>query len=424
MYRVWNFISQYSLLLIMGALIAIFWANIDHHSYEAFVEFNLWPHNPWIGHAHFDENGVLEYRDLTLHYLVNDVLMALFFAIAGKEVWEAVALKNGSLRGKKAFSPLVATVGGMVGPILIYLVIAMSFGSTTFQALQNGWAIPTATDIAFAYLFGRMIFGANHPAIRFLLLLAIADDAAGLIILAIFYPSAPLQLEWLLMSFGVVALVYFLFNWLPVYRERGDENKPHSTWTRKTFGPWPYVVAGCICWYGFQQAGIHPALGLLPVIPAIPHADRTFGVFSEAEKYLTDLLNVIEHSLKIPVELVLFFFGLCNAGVVLGSTSPATAAVLGGLLIGKPVGIFLVGIFGAKVLRLGLPEGMGARDLLAVGFIASIGFTVALFVAVAAFGKAGDPMVLDGAKMGALLSFLGAPIALLAGKLLRIQKKE
>ena len=95
MYRVWNFITNYSLLLIFGAVIALIWANIDPHSYHAFVEFKIWDHAP-IGHYHHG------HRTLTLHYLVNDMLMAFFFAIAAKEVWEAVALKNGSLRGKKA----------------------------------------------------------------------------------------------------------------------------------------------------------------------------------------------------------------------------------------------------------------------------------------------------------------------------------
>lgn len=420
MYRVWNYLSQYSLLLVLGALIAIFWANLDHHSYEAFVEFPIWDHNHWIGHAHY-ENGELTYRTLTLHYLVNDVLMALFFAIAGKEVWEAVALKHGSLRGKKALSPLIATAGGMFGPIAIYFLIASMFGSTTLDALKNGWAVPTATDIAFSYLVGRIIFGAGHPAIRFLLLLAIADDAAGLIILAVAYPQAPLQIGWLLLSAGAAILVWFFFNELPRRRDRGKQDRPNSTRIRKALGGWPYVIAGIISWYGFQQAGIHPALGLLPVIPAIPHADRAFGIFAAAERYLTDLLNVMEHALKIPVEFVLFLFGLCNAGVLFTSIGPATWAVLGGLLIGKPLGIYLFGLLAAKPLKLGLPKGMEMRDVFVVGTIASIGFTVSLFVSVAAFEPG---MVQDAAKMGALLSFFGAFMAIIAGRMLRVEKTE
>lgn len=98
MYRVWNFVTNYSLLLIAGALIALVWANTHPESYHHLVHFTLIDHF-FIGHAHYDAAGQVAYRTLTLHYLVNDVLMAFFFAIAAKEVWEAVILENGSLRG-------------------------------------------------------------------------------------------------------------------------------------------------------------------------------------------------------------------------------------------------------------------------------------------------------------------------------------
>ena len=298
MYRVWNFLTNYSLLLIIGALVALVWANIDAHSYHAFVEFKIWDHAP-IGHLH---DG---HRTLTLHYLVNDILMALFFAIAAKEVWEAVILKNGSLRGKKAATPLFATAGGMFGPIGVYLGLAYFLGSDTYNAVANGWAIPTATDIAFSYLVGRIVFGAGHPAVRFLLLLAIADDAAGLIILAIFYPSGELAPEWLLLSLVAALGVYFLFNWLPRRRDRHKQDRPHSTWARKTLGFWPYAVAACASWYGFMASGLHPALGLLPIVPTIPHADRAFGIFASAEQYLTDLLNPVSYThLTLPTKRI------------------------------------------------------------------------------------------------------------------------
>ena len=233
MYRVWNFITNYSLLLIIGAVIALIWANIDAESYHHFVEFEVF-HHSIVGHAHYGPNGEVEYRSLTLHYLVNDVLMAFFFAIAAKEVWEAVILKNGSLRGKKAATPLVATAGGMFGPIAVYLGLAAFLGSDVYDAVARGWAIPTATDIAFSYLVGRIVFGAGHPAVRFLLLLAIADDAAGLIILAIFYPAGNLAPEWLLLSLGAAIGVYVLFNWLPRRLDRGNQARPKSTWVRQT----------------------------------------------------------------------------------------------------------------------------------------------------------------------------------------------
>jgi NhaA family Na+:H+ antiporter len=413
MYRVWNFITNYSLLLIFGAITALIWANVNPHSYHAFVEFKIWDHAP-IGHLH---DG---HRTLTLHYLVNDLLMAFFFAIAAKEVCEAVALKNGSLRGKKAATPLFATFGGMAGPIAVYLGLALLLGSETYDAVKNGWAIPTATDIAFSYLVGRMVFGGGHPAVRFLLLLAIADDAAGLIILAIFYPSAELMPEWLLLSLGSAVAVYLLFNWLPRRLDRGKQDRPNSTWVRKKLSFLPYLVAGCASWYGFMKAGIHPALGLLPIVPTIPHADRAFGIFSAAEQYLTDLLNQIEHGLKHPVEIVLFFFGLLNAGVEFSAIGAPTWLVLAGLIIGKPIGVLIFGIIGAHVLRLGLPQGMRTVDLFIIGCVAAIGFTVSLFVAAVAF-PAGE--VQDAAKMGALFSFGAALLSWLAGKLLKVEKQ-
>ncbi len=420
MYRVWNFITNYSILLIAGALIALVWANIDAKSYHHFVEFEF-IHDFIIGHAHYDANGVVEYRSLTLHYLVNDVLMAFFFAIAAKEVWEAIILKNGSLRGRKAATPLFATLGGMVGPISVYLGLAAILGSETYDAVANGWAIPTATDIAFSYLVGRIVFGAGHPAVRFLLLLAIADDAAGLIILAVFYPSGELAPEWLLLSVFSAIAVFLLFNWLPRRMDRGNQLRPRSTWMREKLGFWPYLIAGCLSWYGFQEAGLHPALGLLPIVPTIPHADRAFGIFSEAEQYLTDLLNHCEHILKHPVEIILFLFGLCNAGVEFSSIGAPTWLVLAGLIIGKPFGVLLFGWIAAGPLKLGLPAGMRTIDLFVIGCVAAIGFTVSLFIASVAFEPGA---VQDAAKMGALFSFFAAVLSIVAGKLTRIQKQE
>ncbi len=414
MYRVWNYISAYSLLLIAGTLVALIWANTDPHSYHALVHSVLI--EDFIIGEPYAEGGAV-HRTLTLHFLINDVLMALFFAIAAKEVWEALILEEGSLRGRRAMTPLIATVGGMVGPVAVYLGLAAFLG--ILPEVGRGWAVPTATDIAFSYLVGRVVFGAGHPAIRFLLLLAIADDAAGLIILAVFYPTGELAPLWLLLSFGAAALVYLGFNWLPVHLDRGHELRPYTTWVRKHLSFWPYLVAGIISWFGFQEAGIHPALGLLPVVPAVPHADRAFGIFAEAEQYLTDLLNTIEHALKRPVEVVLFFFGLLNAGVEFSAIGAPTWLVTMGLLVGKPVGIFLFGWLAVRWLRLGLPEGMRLADLVVIGFVAAIGFTVALFVATVAF-PAGP--VQDAAKMGALFSFAAAAVAILAGRLLKVTK--
>ena len=419
MYRVWDFVTNYSILLIVGALIALVWANIDATSYHHFVEFEL-IHKSIVGHPHYDAAGNVEYRSLTLHYLVNDVLMAFFFAIAAKEVWEAIILKNGSLRGRKAATPLFATAGGMFGPIAVYLGLAACLGSDVYDAVANGWAIPTATDIAFSYLVGRIVFGAGHPAVRFLLLLAIADDAAGLIILAVFYPAGNLAPVWLLLSLFAAVGVYVFFNWLPRRLDRGDQLRRRSTWVREKLGFWPYLIAACLSWYGFQESGLHPALGLLPIVPTIPHADRAFGIFSEAEQYLTDLLNHCEHILKHPVEVILFFFGLLNAGVEFSAIAEPTWLVLAGLIIGKPIGVLLFGWFAAGPMKLGLPAGMRTIDLFVIGCVAAIGFTVSLFIATVAFEPG---PVQDAAKMGALLSFFAAVISIVAGIVTRVEKQ-
>ncbi|MFT3689432.1 Na+/H+ antiporter NhaA [Paenirhodobacter sp.] len=413
MYRVWNIISTYSLLLITGAVAALVWANIAPESYHHVVETPLWTGGPF---GTIGPDGV---RVLTLHYLVNDMLMAFFFAIAAKEVWEAVILKDGSLRGRKALTPLIATLGGMAGPVAVYLLIAVLFG--VLGEIQHGWAVPTATDIAFSYLVGRIVFGPGHPAIGFLLLLAIADDAGGLLILATFYPSAPLVPGWLLLSFGAAAAVFVLCNWLPRRLDRHKQDRPNSTWVRRVLGFWPYAIAGALSWYGFQQAGIHAALGLLPIVPVIPHAERDFGIFAEGERHQTDLLNSIEHAVKMPVEWVLLLFGLMNAGVEFSAIGAPTAAVLGGLMLGKPVGILLFGWFAARVLRLGLPKGMEMRDLFVLGCVAAIGFTVALFVAAVAFAPGPHQ---DAAKMGALLSLLSSFVAIAAGRLAGVRRVD
>ena len=144
----------------------------------------------------------------------------------------------------------------MVGPVVVYLGLAAILGSTTFDAVSRGWAIPTATDIAFSYLVGRIVFGAGHPAVRFLLLLAIADDAAGLIILAVFYPTGDLAPAWLLLSLGAALAVFVLANWLPRRLDRGDQLRPRSTWMRDKLSFWPYLAAG---WPELVPASPRPA---------------------------------------------------------------------------------------------------------------------------------------------------------------------
>ncbi|MEM9366476.1 MAG: Na+/H+ antiporter NhaA [Planctomycetota bacterium] len=405
-------------LLIAGALIALIWANwaasVGSDSYHHVFDFDLT--SLWSGNSHTVEASaapVVDANDdhtdghsgghhgLTVHFVINDILMALFFAIAAKEVWESL-LPGGALSNpRKAATPLLATVGGILGPVAVYLGMAFASGGDAFATFKDGWAVPCATDIAFSYLVARMLFGASHPAIAFLLLLAIADDAAGLVILAVFYPQDAIQPQWLLLTLGAIALGFAMRKW---------KVQSHLAYL---IGP------GLLSWFSFYEANIHPALGLVPIIPTLPHAHTDLGLFAREELQRDDTLNAFEHFWKTPVEFFLGLFGLANAGVVMSSVGTGTWLVLGGLLIGKPLGITLMTLLAEKGFGLEKPASMTYRHVATLGMIAGIGFTVALFVSVAAFTTPGA--VQDSVKMGALLSFGAAPLAFAMAKVLGIK---
>lgn len=436
------FLYENSLFLIAGAVAALIWANVNADSYNHFVNLNLLGGDAEHGAEHADtdaghadsghavadvdeahagDHKATEHGDshesdgaaaehagghhgFTISFLINDILMALFFAIAAKEVWEAM-LPGGALSNpKKAATPLMATLGGIVAPAGVYLACAAATGQS---ALMGGWAVPCATDIAFSYLVARLIFGQGHPAIAFLLLLAIADDAAGLIILAIFYPSAPLAPEWLALAAAAVGVCFGLRRF-----------RVHSHWAY-------LLVPGVMSWIAFYKAGIHPALGLVPIIPALPHAKTDLGLFAREELKRDDTLNEFEHWWKDPVELILGLFGLANAGVAFSAVGAGTWAVLAGLIIGKPLGITLFTWLAQKLFRLEIPGGMTYRHVVTLGMVAAIGFTVALFVSTAAFGGGKAPVeILDSVKMGALGSFGAAILAILLGRSLGIRPQK
>jgi NhaA family Na+:H+ antiporter len=247
-------------------------------------------------------------------------------------------------------------------------------------------------------MVARLIFPAAHPAIPFLLLLAIADDALGLMILAVFYPSGPLSL-WAVVVFLPAAVL--LARWL---RRRRIPNF------------WPYVIGpGVLSWAALYLGGFHPALALVPIIPFMPHSQRDLGLYDPREEYRPDTLNRFEHWWAIPVQFVLLLFGFANAGVPFAQIGPGTFYVLTGLLVGKPIGILLF----SRVARFAggrLPPGLRTGDLLVVGVVASIGFTVSLFFATAAFPTGS---ALAETKMGALLSFAAAPLALVVSRAVR-----
>lgn len=434
-----SFLFENSIFLIAGTLAALLWANTNTESYESLVHYTIvggdGHHDVEEPHlqeaADHDEHALETTKDnqsetrgfladlyhrvverpdengqnhgINLHFLINDILMALFFATAAGEVWEAL-LPGGSLSNpKKAATPLLATVGGIAGPALLYIGMAAVLGET--ESYGRGWAIPCATDIAFTYMVARLIFGPTHPAIAFLLLLAIADDAAGLVILAIFYPSKALEPQWFLLT-----ITSMLICW--GFRKA------------KVQSFWPYLlVPGVLCWISFDLAGIHPALGLVPIVPCLPHAHTDLGIFAREELNRDDTLNSMMHWWKNPIEIILGLFGLANAGVVINTLGAGTYLVLFGLLVGKPVGICLFTLLAKSVFKLEIPSGMTMRHIVLIGIISSIGFTVALFVSTAAF-KGSDQAILDGAKMGALLSFVGAPLSFIAARFLKISSSK
>lgn len=383
------FLLENSLLLLAGAAAALLWANLDHPGYSALIGT--------AGHA----TGA--HHLVTPHFFVNDVLMCFFFAIAAKEIWEAM-LPGGALSSlRTAATPLLATLGGVAGPALLYLLGTYLLGESM---LNRGWAIPCATDIAFSYMVARFLFGARHPAIPFLLLLAIADDAIGLLILALFYSSGKSHLGLFFLMVGAAIAVNLLLKRLGV----------------RSF--WAYLVlAGPLSWWGFYQGGIHPALALVPLIPTMPHEAHDKGLFAEQElsegTQPQDTLNRFAHWWKQPVELILAGFGFVNAGVPLSNIGIPTGLVAGSLIVGKPIGITLMTLLAIKGLRLKLPEGMTLSEVPVLGFVAGIGFTVALFVSTVAFPPG---TVLDAAKMGALLSFASAIFAWIAARIARVRQ--
>jgi len=401
-----NILQEFSLPLLSGVVVAMIWANLDHESYEHVIH--------WVPIAGLEVFGHL----VTHHWIVNDIFMVFFFGIAAKEITES-CLPGGSLNPiSKSINPLLATLGGVVGPVLIFF-IGMSFlyGPTDdLETLRRGWGIPTATDIALAWLVARTVFGKGHPAINFLLLLAVADDAIGLAIIAIFYgdPNLPVRPEFLLLILLGMAAAY------------GMRRAGLKSWI-------PYIgICGPLSWFGLSLAHLHPALALVFIVPFLPGPRRDIGLFSEedeidrmGEALADDLhmehstLHQFEHQLKLFVDLGLFFFAFTNAGVVLASIGTMTWLILGSLVIGKTLGVTLLGLLAVK-LGFPLPARMGFRELVMAGFVAALGLTVALFVAGAAFT---DPTLLGQAKMGALFSGFVGLAAILLGRSLGMSRQ-
>ena len=337
------FIVSNSLLLPIGALTALVWANTALDTYLRFAQ-----------HAHF---------------IVNDVGMTLFFALAAKEIVEATAPHGALHPVSKAATPVIAAIGGMLVPASMYLGLVAAMD---VPELRRGWAIPTATDIAFSFLIARWVFGREHPAVPFLLLLAIADDAFGLVVLAVFYPTDVVRP----IGFAAVLALALALCW--TFRRA------------RVMQFWPYIViGGALSWVAFFHGGLHPALALVPIVPFVPHTARDAGLFEESQLPPRDPLGRFEEAVGVPTEVVLFLFGLVNAGVPIGHVGAGTWIVVAALVAGKPVGIVAAAALSRSMFRATLRPTLTSRDLVVIGCTAGIGFTVALFFATAAFPDGG-----------------------------------
>jgi NhaA family Na+:H+ antiporter len=367
-----EFMLDNSLLLIAGAIAALVWVNLDPPSYGRVSE--------------------------SLRFAVNDIAMVFFFGLATKEVVEAM-LPGGPLSSvREGALPIFAAVGGMAAPAGIYLLSIRALG---MPEIHSGWAIPCATDIAFSYLAARLIFPRGSPAIPFLLLLAIADDALGLLVLAVFYPSGALSAAML----GALLVPGMVLAW--TMRRYGVENF------------WAYVFGpGVLSWLGLFYGGLHPALALVPIIPLMPHHQSDLRLFGRTATVRLFTLKQFADWWRVPVQFVLLGFGLVNAGVPLTAVGPVTWIVLASLVIGKPIGIVATALL-AEQFGFRRAAGLDLRTLVTLGIAAGIGFTVALFFAAAAFAPG---PVLDQAKMGALLSFSAAFVAIGMGRVMGIKR--
>jgi NhaA family Na+:H+ antiporter len=360
--------SAGGIVLVVAAVAALVWANGP--AADGYAQFWHQTISLGAGPAAITED---------LQHWVNDGLMAIFFFVIGLEIKRE--LVTGELRDPRAAAlPALAAVGGVVLPAMVYLAI-VSGGEAA-----SGWGIPMATDIAFAVgilaLLGRR---ASAGAKLFLLSVAIVDDIIAILVIAVFYSSS-INLWWLVgAAVGLLAVVGL--------RRLG------------VVSPWGYVPLGVVVWVATLESGVHAtlagvALGLLT--PAHPVAGR-------------DVLHELEHTLHpVSAFLVIPIFALANAGVdlrggVLGAAfgERLTWAVIGGLVLGKIIGIAGVAHL-MRWRRWGvLPADMHPREIVGVAALGGIGFTVSLFITDLAFT---DPGLIDQAKVGILTASVAAAV--------------
>lgn len=297
---------------------------------------------------------------MSVSHWINDGLMAVFFLLIGLEVKRE--LLEGALKSKEtAIFPAIAAVGGMLAPALVYILF--NYGDA--QAIQ-GWAIPAATDIAFA--LGIMaLLGKRVPVSLkvFLLALAIIDDLGVVVIIALFY-TGDLSTSALAVGFAMTAALFILNS-------------------KKVTKLTPYMIVGAILWFAVLKSGVHATLAGVVLGFAIP---------LQGKKGEHSPLIHMEHALHPYVAFgILPLFAFANAGISLegvsldGLTSMLPLGIALGLLIGKPLGIFSFSWLAVKSGIAKLPEGINFVHIFAVSVLCGIGFTMSIFISSLAFGS-------------------------------------
>ncbi|MBM4378492.1 MAG: Na+/H+ antiporter NhaA [Deltaproteobacteria bacterium] len=394
------------ILLVVAAAVALAWANSPWAAvYEGLLHYPL-----------AVQVGSLR-AAFELHVLVNDVLMTVFFAVVGMEIKRELAV--GELRTPaRALLPAVAAVGGMAVPGLVYL--AFNAGRPS----ASGWAIPMATDIAFSIGVLTLVRGrVHHGLVVFLTALAIFDDLGGILVIALFYGSG-LHAPWLLAALGVTA-VLALFNHYYVRNGVLWLAGGAALWTCMHHGGIHATIAGVVLGMCMPARGLQSPGDVLEALRR--HVEGLSGKPAEEEVQAQEILQIEEtlEDLEPPLNRfvhllhpwvvygILPLFALANAGVALRGgpevslLSPVSLGVGLGLLLGKPVGIFLTTWMAVRAGLSPMPGKAHPAQLFGVAVVGGIGFTVALFVASLSFP--GMPGVLDSAKLGVLVgSFASA----------------
>ena len=359
------------LVLMLAAIVALILSNTNFSD----LYFKILNTHLLIGTKNFG-------LDLSILHWINDALMAIFFFIVTLEI-KREFIQGELSKPKQAMLPIIGAIGGMAVPALIYIVINFETGYTL-----KGWAIPSATDIAFS-IGVLSLLGSRVPISLkvFLVALAIIDDLGAIVIIAFFY-STELQYNYLLLML-VSFIVLLLLNKFNV----------------KKFIPFLFI--GLLLWYFTHGSGIHSTISGVLLAATIPHRKN--------EKDFSLLLK-LEHALSPYVAFgIMPLFALANAGVDLKGISfnsllaPVPLGILCGLFFGKQIGVFLFSFISVKLKFAEMPTNSNWIKFYGVGVLTGIGFTMSLFVGNLAFADNLD--VMDGVKIGVLSgSFLSAAV--------------